>query len=128
MCDVIVPGLRADLSEVGEVGDRTTVVQEGGEAPEVEVTQSAPKKQKTDGKMDKEARKQLKKQRNKELRREKELRRKESEAGCRESRKLTGKALSRISMRNVMSFFSTARRTSYGCAKQKLSAKTKYTN
>lgn len=61
------------LVEVGEIGERTNVVQEGGEAPEVEVEQDAPKKRKTDGeKVDKEARKKLKKQRNKELRKEKE--------------------------------------------------------
>ncbi|CAI6341661.1 unnamed protein product [Periconia digitata] len=50
--------------EVGEVGERSNVVQEGGEAPEVGKSDEQ--------KVDKETRKQLKKQRAKQLRKEKE--------------------------------------------------------
>ncbi|PVH97799.1 hypothetical protein DM02DRAFT_67780 [Periconia macrospinosa] len=63
------------LIEVGEVGERTHVVQEGGEAPEVGVEgeEDAAKKQTSDGKkVDKEERKKQKKQRAKQLRKEKE--------------------------------------------------------
>lgn len=66
--------------EVGEVGDRTNVVQEGGEAPEIEdtgrteVDKGSKKKRKKNGeeKLDKNARKKAKKQRNKERKAQKE--------------------------------------------------------
>jgi len=59
--------------EVGEVGDRINVVQEGGEVPELKVVDDAEAEdngKKT--KKDKEARKQAKKARNKEMRAQKE--------------------------------------------------------
>ncbi|KAF1950740.1 hypothetical protein CC80DRAFT_225871 [Byssothecium circinans] len=62
--------------EVGEVGDRTNVVQEGGEVPEIEVAagaeESAKKRKPDEGKVDKEARKKAKKERNKQLKKQKE--------------------------------------------------------
>jgi hypothetical protein len=67
--------------EVGDIGDRTNVVQDGGEEPEVQVTGGAQengnKKRKNDagtgegeGKMDKESRKEAKKQRNEQRKRD----------------------------------------------------------
>jgi hypothetical protein len=69
--------------EVGEVGDRANFVQEGGEEPEVQVTEGAQeegaKKRKTDGEtdqgsagMDKEARKKAKKERDQQRKRDNE--------------------------------------------------------
>lgn len=66
--------------EVGEIGSRTNVVEEGGEIPEVEVVGDAEmddgdkKKRKNDttSKSDKEARKKAKKARNKEFKAKKE--------------------------------------------------------
>jgi hypothetical protein len=71
------------LVEVGEVGDRTNFVQEGGEEPEVQVTGGAEekgaKKRKKDGEasqgdavLDKEARKKAKKERDLQRKRENE--------------------------------------------------------
>jgi hypothetical protein len=66
--------------EVGEIGHRTNVVQEGGEEPEVQVTGGAEegaKKRKIEegGKMDKEARKLAKRERAKQEKREREKKR-----------------------------------------------------
>lgn len=65
------------VMEIGELGDRTNVVQDGGEEPEVEVAEGAKKRRKDDGadgeaggKMDKEARKKAKKERNEQRKRE----------------------------------------------------------
>jgi len=71
--------------EVGEIGDRTNVVQEGVEEPEVQVTGGAEegaKKRKTEEreKMDKEARKLAKKERAKQERRDKEKKRQAEKA------------------------------------------------
>lgn len=60
--------------EVGEVGDRNNVVQEGGDEPEVEVTGE---KRKGDDKLDKEARKKAKKERDAQRKKEMEKKRKD---------------------------------------------------
>lgn len=75
--------LEEGVIEVGEIGDRVHVVQDGGEEPEVEVTdatrEKAAKKRKgdtgavgadADAKMSKEARKKAKMERNKQRKRE----------------------------------------------------------
>lgn len=65
--------------EIGEVGDRTHVVQEGGEEPEIQITGSKGKKRKdqtddaqagADGEVDKAARKRAKKERAMQRKRE----------------------------------------------------------
>jgi len=63
--------------EIGEVGDRMNVVQEGGEEPEVEAADGGRKRKGdgevdagADGKMDKEARKKAKKERDQKRKRE----------------------------------------------------------
>jgi hypothetical protein len=67
--------------EVGEVGERTNVVQDGGEAPEIEaavgaemdvVTEGLKKRKIEEGDVDKEARKVAKRERQKQLKRDKE--------------------------------------------------------
>ena len=62
--------------EIGEIGDRTNVVQEGGEEPEVEVT--GEKRKGGDAKLDKEARKKAKKERDAQRKKELEKKRKEA--------------------------------------------------
>lgn len=61
--------------EIGEIGDRTNVVAEGGEEPVVEVS-AAGEKRKGDEKMDKEARKKAKKERDAMRKKENEKKRK----------------------------------------------------
>jgi hypothetical protein len=66
--------------EIGEVGDRTNVVQEGGEEPQVQSTKGKDKKKRSneqveeqgaaDGAIDKEARKRAKKERDDQRKRE----------------------------------------------------------
>jgi hypothetical protein len=78
--------------EIGELGPRTTIVQEGGEEPVVEITggpqeEQSKKRKKSgeadmgtgaaDGKMDKEARKQAKRERNEQRKRDNEKKRAE---------------------------------------------------
>ena len=72
--------------EVGEVGIRSTAVQEGGKEPRVQVTGGAPvgKKRKeavinseAGGKLDKEARKKAKKEKNQQRKRDNEKKRAE---------------------------------------------------
>jgi hypothetical protein len=60
--------------EIGELGDRSNVVQEGGEEPEVEVTGE---KRKGGDKLDKEARKKAKKERDAQRKKENEKKRAE---------------------------------------------------
>jgi hypothetical protein len=72
--------------EVGEIGDRTNVVQDGGEEPEVEVTSGArengakKRKQGGEGMTDKEARKQAKKERDQQRKKENEKKRQAEKA------------------------------------------------
>ena len=72
------------MIEVGEVGDRTNFVQEGGEAPELEAAAGEGKKRaqedEDDGKLDKAARKKAKKAKDKEFRAQKERSRAEKSA------------------------------------------------
>lgn len=58
--------------EIGEVGDRTNVVEEGGEEPQIEVTGGKKKRKEEDGGagMDKAARKKAKKERDLQRKRE----------------------------------------------------------
>lgn len=63
--------------EVGEVGDRMHVVQDGGEEPEVEIT-GGKRKDGDDAKLDKEARKKAKKERDAQRKKENEKKRKEA--------------------------------------------------
>jgi hypothetical protein len=70
------------VDEVGEIGDRSNFVGEGGDAPEVEVTGSAELEdggKKRKAKDDKEARKLAKKERNKEFKKAKEAQRTKSD-------------------------------------------------
>jgi hypothetical protein len=66
--------------EIGEIGDRTNVVQEGGEEPQVQSTKGRDKKRTNaqveeqgpaDGAIDKEARKRAKKERDQQRKKEK---------------------------------------------------------
>ncbi|KAG9196533.1 hypothetical protein G6011_01654 [Alternaria panax] len=66
--------------EVGEIGDRTNVVQEGGEEPQVQSTKDKDKKKRkneaeeqapVDGQIDKEARKRAKKERDQQRKKDK---------------------------------------------------------
>jgi hypothetical protein len=59
--------------EVGDVGDRVHVVQEGGEEPTVEVT--GEKRKEAGGKVDKDARKRAKKERDEQRKRDNEKKR-----------------------------------------------------
>lgn len=61
--------------EIGEVGERTNIVQDGGEEPEVEVT--GEKRKGGDEKLDKEARKRAKKERDALRKKENEKKRKD---------------------------------------------------
>lgn len=61
--------------EVGDVGDRSNVVGEGGQEPEVEVT--GEKRKGADAKLDKEARKKAKKERDAQRKKENEKKRAE---------------------------------------------------
>lgn len=61
--------------EVGELGKRTNVVQDGGEEPDVEVT--GDKRKGGDEKLDKEARKKAKKERDAQRKKENEKKRKD---------------------------------------------------
>lgn len=68
--------------EVGDVGERSNAVQDGGEAPEIEAT-GGKRKGDTDtegGKLDKEARKKAKKARDAERKKENEKKRVENAA------------------------------------------------
>ncbi|KAF3005819.1 hypothetical protein E8E13_008146 [Curvularia kusanoi] len=64
--------------EIGEIGDRTNVVQDGDEEPEVEVTVTGEKRKGGDAKLDKEARKKAKKERDAQRKKELEKKRKEA--------------------------------------------------
>ena len=71
------------MVEVGEVGDRSNFVQEGGEVPELEAAAGEGKKRAQDdddGKLDKAARKKAKKAKDKEFRAQKEKARAEKSA------------------------------------------------
>ena len=73
------------MIEVGEVGDRSNFVQEGGEAPELETSAGAEgegkkRRQDEEGKIDKAARKKAKKAKDKEFRAQKEKERAEKSA------------------------------------------------
>ncbi|KAJ4983731.1 hypothetical protein SVAN01_10766 [Stagonosporopsis vannaccii] len=61
--------------EIGELGHRTNVVQEGGEEPKVEV--AGEKRKGSDEKLDKEARKKAKKERDAQRKKENEKKRKD---------------------------------------------------
>lgn len=61
--------------EIGELGDRSNAVGEGGEEPEVEVT--GEKRKGGDAKLDKEARKKAKKERDAQRKKENEKKRAE---------------------------------------------------
>lgn len=62
--------------EIGDIGERTNIVQDGGEEPEVEVT--GDKRKGGDAKLDKEARKKAKKERDAQRKKELEKQRKEA--------------------------------------------------
>lgn len=62
--------------EIGDIGERTNIVKDGGEEPEVEVT--GEKRKGGDAKLDKEARKKAKKERDAQRKKELEKQRKEA--------------------------------------------------
>ncbi|OSS53889.1 hypothetical protein B5807_01415 [Epicoccum nigrum] len=64
--------------EIGDVGERTNIVQDGGEEPEVEVEVTGEKRKGGDAKLDKEARKKAKKERDAQRKKELEKQRKEA--------------------------------------------------
>ena len=64
--------------EIGDVGARANIVQDGGEEPEVEVSVAGEKRKGGDAKLDKEARKKAKKERDAQRKKELEKQRKEA--------------------------------------------------
>jgi hypothetical protein len=64
--------------EIGDIGERTNIVKDGGEEPEVEVEVTGEKRKGGDAKLDKEARKKAKKERDAQRKKELEKQRKEA--------------------------------------------------